>query len=184
MVRGACGEYGMSSGPLSSQLNHPGLRLTTNYRHLNVVSQVYTRPIPHLYVTLPGLKGVHVVRVVEFCSGYGIMQSHAEMQPVNALVTRKTVIQPTGTTKGGWSSAANFWPCFGAVQNHSRDYIDDFVLYETSKEECLPVPDRSIQIFTERNLVIRILKSRLHAKVIEWHGREIDSQGTIVISSS
>lgn len=142
-----------------------------DYRPVSTATQVETWPMTHMDAALSGLKGARIFAGIDFCYGYWQVPLQTESKTAHIFLTSNTGVQPTCTTQGVCNSAENFQakvkPCFAELRDHLFALIDDLVLYETSEGEFLSVFDRFLDICTERNLVISIVKSKVHAKIIE-----------------
>lgn len=90
-------------------------------------------------------------------------------------------MQPTPTTQGGYSGAANFQACvepfFSQLRGHLLAWLNEFALNDPSEAALLHKPDEFISICSSHNMVISLPTFSFYATEIDWCGRLIDAYG-------
>lgn len=137
--------------------------------------------MPDINNELSDVKGASYFFGIDFCSGYWQLPLDTESQPLHSFMTPRGVVQPTRTTQGVVNSPANFQqkfePCFTALRDNLKAWIDDFMMYAFSETELLSLIHRFLLICRYKNLVISLPKSSFFSTSIKWCGRIIDGNG-------
>lgn len=124
--------------------------------------------MPHIDVVLQGVRGAQAFAAIEFTFGYLQLSMHPDRQYLHAFMTPNSVMQPTRTTQGGCNTASNFLscvePCYSGLREHLLDWLDDFALFERTKNGLFCVLERFLQLSADHNLFIALPKSTFFCK--------------------
>lgn len=156
-------------------------RFAIDHKPINAATEKIFWPMPHIDSELADLLGCLFFAEIDFCSSYWQLPLAEICQAFFAIMTPRGVVQPTRTTQGGCNSAANFQqvvePCFAALRDNLKAWLDDFILYSRSEEGHLQLLRSFLEICRERNLKISLPKTVFFAQEIKWCGRLIDGKG-------
>lgn len=123
----------------------------------------------------------NIFSVIDFVSGYWQLPLAEESQDLLLFITSNQVVRLNRTAQGAKNSAANLQskvePFFGAIKNHLKAWIYDFVLHSDSKEKLLNTLETFLSVCRESNLKVSIAKSHMFSRRVRLCGRIIYQQG-------
>ena len=158
------------------------LRLTVDYRKLNIKTMGDAYPLPRIQETFDTLVGAQFFSTLDLTSGYHQIAMHPGDQHKTAFVTPMGLFEYTRMPMGLTSAPATFQRL---MQRTMSDflfqfllvYLDDLLVYSKTFEEHLQHLDKLLSRIIETGLKLRPDKCQFLRREVNYLGHTISAKG-------
>lgn len=158
------------------------LRLCVDYRALNRVTRKHDYPIPRIEELMDRLAGAEVFSRMDLASGYHQLRVSEEDIEKTAFKSRYGQFEYTVMPFGLTNAPASFQKLmnelfFEYLDNFVIIYLDDILVYSSTKEEHKKHLEIVMEILKKNNLKLKKKKCEFFAEKIEFLGFVVSSKG-------
>lgn len=165
--------------------NNRGFRLVVDLRRANALVQQMCAPIVHLDMVRSRLQGSKVFSSMDLTDGFFQVQQDKTGSELYTFRTHEGLFRMLRTPQGATNSSGIFQSIMNVVckkylfgkTNGVIPYIDDLLIYAESDEKLIEIHKHLNEQFEKYNVKVKLTKSVLGSKRVEWCGFLIDKNG-------
>ena len=159
------------------------LRPIQDYRKLNAITVPNKTPLPLIKEVIDRLNGAKVFSKMDIRWGFNNVRIKEGDEEKAAFVTSEGLFEPTVMFFGLTNSPATFQTMMNAIlqpvilEGHVQVYIDDILVYTSTKEEHRTLVRRVLQILKENRLFLKPEKCEFEKDHVDYLGVVVSANG-------
>ena len=156
------------------------MRLCTDYRKLNAVTQADPYPLPRINDTMDAVANMKYLTKIDLLKGFYQVPLSREARRVSAFVTPDGLYEYTVMPFGMRNSGSTFQRLANHLVSGFRNvkaYIDDILIHTKTWEEHIVTLRALLQKMSEANLTINLEKCDFGKSQVTYLGHQVGSGG-------